>query len=179
MCGCTMHYGPGSLWIKPVEVSLGLSWNVWDRRVGTGRTQVRKTWPAATEIDLLASGLVAGPVTTLPSWALNRLPWHGQSIVPSAAWSTMHRAWVQTAGNARYFPAGALVAARGHRPPVAGGPPGGGRGGAAAAAGGHRGGQAHQTGSGQPAPDQQSAAGGLWGGGGGLGPRGPPRPVVG
>src|SRR5215469_10935287 len=43
------------------------------------------------------SGLGAGPETTEPSLTLNLLPWHGQSIVPSATWSTVHCMCVQTA----------------------------------------------------------------------------------
>jgi hypothetical protein len=60
------------------------------RRRGTSRTnrardgQASEIRPELTEICLLGSGLVAGPSTTLPSLALNLLPWHGQSIVPSA-----------------------------------------------------------------------------------------------
>src|ERR1700744_2969743 len=71
----------------------------WGRvgRSAPGESQAREIWPEVTEIFWLGSGLVAGPVTTLPSLALNLLPWQGQSMVPSATWSTMHCAWVQTA----------------------------------------------------------------------------------
>jgi len=48
-------------------------------------------------------------VITLPSLALNLLPWQGQSMVPSATWSTMHWACVQTALNALYSPADGWV----------------------------------------------------------------------
>ena len=61
-------------------------------RENAGRSgdQASEIWPELTEICLLGSGLVAGPSTTLPSLALNLLPWHGQSIVPFATWSTKH-----------------------------------------------------------------------------------------
>ena len=62
--------------------------------------QAREIWPELTEIFWLGSGLLAGPVTTLPSLALNLLPWQGQSMVPLATSSTMHWACVQTALNA-------------------------------------------------------------------------------
>ena len=35
---------------------------------------------------------------------LNLLPWHGQSIVPSATWLHRHPTWVQTALKALYSP---------------------------------------------------------------------------
>ena len=44
-----------------------------------------------------ASGLVAGPLTTEPSLMLNRLPWHGQSMVPPETLLTMQPWCVQTA----------------------------------------------------------------------------------
>src|ERR1700704_5582595 len=71
--------------------------------------QASDIWPERTEICLPGSGLVAGPSTTLPSLALNLLPWHGQSIVPFTTWSTKHSAWVQTALNALYSPADGWV----------------------------------------------------------------------
>src|SRR6516164_3520224 len=44
-----------------------------------------------------ASGDGAGPLTTEPLVMLNRLPWHGQLIVPPDTVPTMHPAWVHTA----------------------------------------------------------------------------------
>ena len=43
-----------------------------------------------------SSGFVAGPFATDPS-RLNLLPWHGQSMVPSATLFTVQPAWVQIA----------------------------------------------------------------------------------
>ena len=43
----------------------------------------------STLIATGASGLAAGPFTTEPSLTLNLLPWHGQSMVPSATVETM------------------------------------------------------------------------------------------
>src|SRR5215470_924458 len=57
-----------------------------------------------TLIASAASGLGAGPPTTEPSLMLNWLPWHGQSIVPSLIWLTMHPMCVQTALNALKSP---------------------------------------------------------------------------
>src|SRR5215813_4963066 len=57
-----------------------------------------------TLIASAASGLGAGPPTTEPSLMLNWLPWHGQSIVPSLTWLTMHPMCVQTALNALKSP---------------------------------------------------------------------------
>src|SRR5215831_7892537 len=57
-----------------------------------------------TVIASAASGLGAGPLTTEPSLMLNWLPWHGQSIVPSLTWLTMHPMCVQTALNALKSP---------------------------------------------------------------------------
>src|SRR6516164_4251462 len=57
-----------------------------------------------TLIVSAASGLGAGPLTTEPSLMLNWLPWHGQSIVPSLIWLTMHPMCVQTALNALKSP---------------------------------------------------------------------------
>jgi hypothetical protein len=46
---------------------------------------------------LAGSGLGAGPASTAPSVIEYSLPWHGQSIRPSAIWLTMQPMWVQTA----------------------------------------------------------------------------------
>src|ERR1700678_2528504 len=62
-----------------------------------------------TEMLSVGSALVAGPWTTLPSLTLNSLPWHGQSIVPLATWSTMHCMCVQTALKALTWPASGWV----------------------------------------------------------------------
>jgi hypothetical protein len=51
-----------------------------------------------TKIALAGNGRVAGPFATEPS-RLNRLPWHGQLIVPSATLFTVQPAWVQIADN--------------------------------------------------------------------------------
>src|SRR5207247_8917316 len=45
------------------------------------------------------SGDVAGPLTTAPLAMLNRLPWHGQLIVPPDTLPTVHPACVHTAPN--------------------------------------------------------------------------------
>jgi len=54
---------------------------------------------------LAGSGRGAGPVTTSPVVMLYWLPWHGQSMVPSLIWLTMHPMWVQIALNALNSPA--------------------------------------------------------------------------
>src|ERR1700754_882945 len=51
------------------------------------------------------SGDSAGPRTTEPSVAENRLPWHGQLTVPSDTWETVHPSWVQVEENALNWPA--------------------------------------------------------------------------
>ena len=56
--------------------------------------------PPETLICLAGSGLGGGPATTSPVVMLYWLPWHGQSMVPSLIWLTMHPMWVQTALNA-------------------------------------------------------------------------------
>ena len=62
-----------------------------------------------TVICLAGSGLGAGPATTSPVVMLYWLPWHGQSMVPSLIWLTMHPIWVQTALNALKSPAAGWV----------------------------------------------------------------------
>ena len=57
---------------------------------------------------MAGSGRVAGPFATDPSKKLN-LPWHGQSIVPSAPRFTVHSAWVQIADNPSKIPFGGRV----------------------------------------------------------------------
>src|ERR1700761_2081459 len=61
--------------------------------------------PPETLICLAGSGLGAGPATTSPVVMLYWLPWHGQSMVPSLIWLTIHPIWVQTALNALKSPA--------------------------------------------------------------------------
>src|SRR5689334_8571800 len=56
----------------------------------------------------VASGLSAGPLATVPS-RLNLLPWHGQSMVPSATLSTMHPLCVHFAENPLKTPAEGCV----------------------------------------------------------------------
>ena len=48
-------------------------------------------------------------MTTLPFLMLNWLPWHGQSMVPLATWSTRQPWWVHTALNALKWPAAGWV----------------------------------------------------------------------
>ena len=56
-------------------------------------------------IVLAGSGLGAGPASTAPSVIEYSLPWHGQSIRPSAIWLTVQPMWVQTALKALNSPA--------------------------------------------------------------------------
>ena len=58
-----------------------------------------------TLIVLAGSGLGAGPASTAPSVIEYSLPWHGQSILPSAIWLTVQPMWVQTALKALNSPA--------------------------------------------------------------------------
>src|SRR6476469_9291023 len=55
-----------------------------------------------------ASGSWAGPLATVPS-RLNLLPWHGQSMVPSATLFTVQPAWVQIAEKPLNSPADGCV----------------------------------------------------------------------
>src|SRR5882757_6917383 len=57
-----------------------------------------------TETALASSGSFAGPLTTAPS-RLNLLPWHGQSMVPSSIFDTLHPACVHTEENPLNTPA--------------------------------------------------------------------------
>jgi len=76
----------------------------------TGRPdQAREIISPETVIGWAGSGLGAGPWTTLPSLTLYLLPWQGQSVVPSATWSTMHCRWVQMALNPSNCPAAGWV----------------------------------------------------------------------
>src|SRR5690606_36825315 len=65
---------------------------------------VRIEFPS-TVIRSSGRGWVAGPRSTEPSVIRNRLPWHGQSMVPSATVDTRQCWWVQTAENALNSPA--------------------------------------------------------------------------
>ena len=58
---------------------------------------------------MTGSGLGAGPAVTWPSVMLNLLPWHGQSMVPSATLLTVQPMCVQIALKALYSPVAGWV----------------------------------------------------------------------
>src|SRR3954468_6941580 len=72
---------------------------------GAGPGHARTIEVPSTLMFLSGSGDVAGPRTTDPSATAKRLPWHGQSIVPSVTSETVQPWCVQIAENALNSPA--------------------------------------------------------------------------
>src|SRR5690242_16573237 len=72
------------------------------RGSGNAARSAYQAWTIDVPCTLMltaGSGDVAGPLTTAPVVMLNRLPWHGQLIVPPDTLPTVHPACVHTALN--------------------------------------------------------------------------------